>query len=503
MNEIRTNSTASLASLPKPRPPFLRVAAAIICATIVASSAGIWLADAKHTTPSLIVNDVTLLNPILVDRVLAPTTTKEIVQAVREHRGPISIGGGRFSMGGQIATEGTLHLDMRQFNKILDFSAAEKTITVQSGTTWRQILDYIDPHNLSIKVMQTYANFTVGGSLSVNVHGRYVGLGPLILSVHAIKVVLADGTLMEASPTRNSHVFYGVIGGYGGLGIITEATFELDDNVRVKRTNAVMPIAQYQQFFFNNVQKSPSTIFHNADIYPDEYDTVNAVSYATTDEPVTVKERLVPAHDTYRFWHFLGWIVADWPLGKDIREHVFDPIMFSRSLVEWRNYEASYDVAELPSSNGMAAYVLQEYFVPVERFDEFIPKLRTVLRDHKINVINISIRHAKPDTGSLLAWARSEVFAFVLYYRQSTDARAQENVGGWARELIDAALSVGGCYYLPYQPHATTEQFLRAYPNAPDFFKLKKRLDPENKFRNKLWDKYYDPSAGTAKTTTQ
>jgi len=31
--------------------------------------------------------------------------------------------------------------------------------------------------------MQSYANFTVGGSLSVNVHGRYVNQGPLILSV--------------------------------------------------------------------------------------------------------------------------------------------------------------------------------------------------------------------------------------------------------------------------------------------------------------------------------
>ena len=39
-------------------------------------------------------------------------------------------------------------------------------------------------------------------------------------------------------------------------------------------------------------------------------------------------------------------------------------------------------------------------------------------------------------------------------------------MGVWTRELIDAALSVGGTYYLPYQPHATAAQFLRAYPRA-------------------------------------
>jgi len=97
-------------------------------------------------------------------------------------------------MGGQTATEGALFINMRQFDRILSFAPAEKTITVQAGIRWRQIQEHIDPANLSVKIMQSYANFTVGGSLSVNAHGRYVGLGPIILSVRSLKVVLADGT---------------------------------------------------------------------------------------------------------------------------------------------------------------------------------------------------------------------------------------------------------------------------------------------------------------------
>ena len=38
--------------------------------------------------------------------------------AVRTTSGPVSIGGGRFSMGGQTATEGALHVDMRRYNRI-------------------------------------------------------------------------------------------------------------------------------------------------------------------------------------------------------------------------------------------------------------------------------------------------------------------------------------------------------------------------------------------------
>ena len=158
----------------------------------------------------------------------------------------------------------------------------------------------------------------------------------------------------------------------------------------------------------------------------------------------------------------------------------------------WRNYEASYDVSYLqPIATKNKSFVLQEYFIPVERFDHFYPKLVTILKKNKVNVINISIRHANQDSGSLLAWAKSEVFAFVVYYQQDTDELSKQHVGNWTRELIDAVLENQGSYYLPYQLHATTEQFQRAYPQAEQFFKLKARLDPHNKFSNMLLKRYH------------
>jgi len=113
-----------------------------------------------------------------------------------------------------------------------------------------------------------------------------------------------------------------------------------------------------------------------------------------------------------------------------------------------------------------------------------------ILNRHEVNTINVSIRHATQDSGTLLAWAKTEVFAFVLYYKQGTTDPDRRAVGIWTRELIDAATALGGAYYLPYQIHATERQFRAAYPRADAFFALKKKLDPTNKFRNKLWDAY-------------
>jgi FAD/FMN-containing dehydrogenase len=444
----------------------------------------------------VVVNDVSQLNPIHVRQVLTPTTVEEVVTAVKSASGPVSIGGGRFSMGGQTATDGAIQLDMRRMDRIVRFSREAKEITVEPGITWRQVQEYIDPYDLSVLVMQSYANFTVGGSLSVNVHGRYIGQGPIVKSVKSIRLVLANGEVVTASPTENAELFYGAIGGYGGLGVIVEATLRLTDNVRVERRSVVMPLSVYRGYFEKEVRGNPDVIFHNADLYPNAFDTVRATSYVRTDKPVTVPARLLPKDQTYAAGRFVFKVVSEWPGGKWVRQHMVDPWEYRGECVEWRNYEASYDVGELePASRKESTYVLQEYFVPVDRLEQFVPQMGGILRRHHVNAINVSIRHAVPDPGTLLAWARTEVFAYVLYYKQGTSADEQNAVRDWTRELIDAAIGNGGTYYLPYQILATRQQFTAAYPGAVKFFELKARVDPTNRFRNRLWDVYYVPTS--------
>jgi FAD/FMN-containing dehydrogenase len=113
-----------------------------------------------------------------------------------------------------------------------------------------------------------------------------------------------------------------------------------------------------------------------------------------------------------------------------------------------------------------------------------------ILKARNVNALNVSIRHSPEDFNTLMRWAATEVFSFVLYYKQRANQRASEEVGLWTRELIGAALDNGGRYYLPYRLDATPSQFIRAYPEARAFAALKLRVDPRGRFRNLLWDKY-------------
>ena len=251
------------------------------------------LAREAQNTQNTFVNEVTELHPVKVAAIVTPHSLQDIVDAVKKYD-HISIGGGRNSMGGQTASERAVHLDMREFNKILDFSPKIKEITVQAGIRWRDIQDHNDVSNLSVKIMQTYSNFTVGGSLSVNVHGRYIGLGPIILSVKKFKIVLADGNIVEASPETNADIFYSAIGGMGGIGVICEVTLALADNVNVERSRELVLTENYWDFFSKNIRSNDKVIFHNGDIYPPNFDAVSAVSWSKTDKAQTTSGRLIP-----------------------------------------------------------------------------------------------------------------------------------------------------------------------------------------------------------------
>ncbi len=452
----------------------------------LASSCSQGQSEPPHT-----VNDITQLNPIRVAGIAEPRSSADIAALIAAHSGPISIGGGRFSQGGQTACDGALFIDMHPLNRIHNIDTEQRTITVESGVTWRQIQEAVDPLNLSPAIMQSFSNFTVGGSLSVNCHGDYVGLGPVVESVREIELVMADGAIKTASRTENRDLFRAAIGGYGGIGVITKATLDLAENTRLERTVQRMTVADYPAWHAANIKDD--AVLHHAVIYPGAYTTIAAEVSKRTDKPVTIPDRLAPMGEPNSFQRSLLSLVTHAPFGAELHE-AYDPLIGAEPEVVWRNFEAAGDAYGFePRSRRRTTYALQEYFVPTAHFAGFAPRLAEILRSANANVLNVAIRHTRADAETLLSWAREDVYSFVLYYAQGTTEEARAAVGDWTRQLVGAALAEGGSYYLPYQIHATRAQFVAAYPQADDYFAVKRRVDPQYKFRNRLWEAYYRP----------
>ena len=446
---------------------------------------------ALAATLALSVENVTRLYTVEVARIETPTETDAVVRALREWPGKVAIGGGRFSMGGQIAIAGGLHLDMRRMNRVVWLRADEHRVRVQAGITWRDLQDVLDGHDLSVRTMQSYSNFTVGGAVSVNAHGRYVGPGPVGHSVRALQLVLADGRIVEADRRQNTELLRAAVGGYGAVGVITEVELDLDDNVKMERRIEEVPLADYPRFFAAKVLSDRSSVMHNADLLPPLFDAPVAITWHRTDKPLTRPKRLVPRGQSYKLQRNALWALTEVPLAGSLRDPATDLVRRLRPAVAWRNHEASLDVAALePYSRRRSTYALDEFFVPPRHFEAFVRDMGGILRRHGVAAVNVSIRHSPADTLALLPWAREEVFSFVLFYKQGIDAEAQRAVGEWTRELVDAALRHEGRHYLPYQLHATRQQFERAYPEVAQLRQLKARVDPQGRLSNSLWQKY-------------
>lgn len=451
--------------------------------------AGIIIAGAYQSSSSKeVVTEISTLSPTVVSKILYPRSVQELSSIVNNTSGKISVAGGRFSQGGQIAVSNGTVIDMKFINKVVSFDTNNKSITVQAGIRWKDIQKYIDPYNLSVKVMQSYHDFSVGGSLSVNVHGRGVHCGSLVETVESIQLMLADGSLVHASRKENADLFRAAIGGYGLIGIITQATLSLTDNVRLERCSYPMQINQVPSFFFDKILSNNKAVFFNGNLYPDKFNQVLGVAWCETDKPVTVQERL-QGQGMYLKNMIEEQLLRRIPLMRKLRTKV-EPKRMAEPAVVWRNYEMSYSVNELePLVRFPTTNILQEYFVPVDRLLSFVPKIRSIIADNAINVLNISIRYVPADRQTLLAFAPRDSFALVFYINVPT-TKSQKNERAWTQKLIDAALSEGGTFYMPYHLYATKMQFQGAYPQYAEFLKVKQRVDPQAKFSNSLYEKY-------------
>lgn len=457
---------------------------------LAGASAGMLTAGCSRTPDPCVVNDISQLEPTRVASVVPIQSQADLIEALDRHRGWVSVAGGRFSMGGQTSADQATQFNTDAYNGLVFLDVEKKIARVQAGMRWRTLQDHLDPHDLSVKVMQSFSNFSVGGSVSVNCHGRYVGGGSLASSVRALQVVLPSGEVLETSRTQHPDLFAGVLGGYGLVGIVSEVELDLADNLTMERSVEQVALADYPAWFEQHVRDNPRAVMHNADLLPPRFDVPLAITWQQSQAPLTDARRLIPVGGSYGGDQNLIWAVSELPGGPQARGSLGQKRLAEPRVIR-RNLEASLDVASLePRTRLMSTYLLQEYFIPARHFQAFATKMARILASHRVNALNVSIRHAPADPTALMRWAPEEVFCFVLYYKQRRYPWSDDQTVAWTRALVDTALGCQGRYYLPYRPHASREQFLQAYPEAYRFIRLKQEVDPNMRLVNHLWQRY-------------
>lgn len=445
-------------------------------------------------------NDVSRLNPTHVHAIVQEKEIEGLQAALaeaRERHLKVSIAGKRHSMGGHAFYEDAVVLDMTSFDKVLAVDPAARTMTVQSGATWSEVIRAANEHNLAVGVMQAYAGFTVGGSMSVNVHESDPRFGPMIETVRSFRLLLADGSIVRVSRAGNAELFGLVIGGYGLFGVILDVDLALVENRIYQREEQVVDYRDYPSFFQRTISdRRVEKVSARLSIAPNASRLREAVVTIYRAAQVPPGPHLALRTPRYvRLQRFLFGLSRKHNWGKRFRwylqkEHSgwLEPPFLSR------NNAMNRDLGFLAYSSGEDNDILQEYFVPAERLPDFIDTLREVVEENRLNLLNATIRYVPRNTESVLSYSAPEAsFGVVLYFNVGLGDKEQAETTRWTRELIDRAVEMGGTYYLPYRPYATREQFLAAYPSAKVFYEKKLQYDPQEIFVNYFYTIYVRP----------
>ena len=453
-----------------------------------------------------VVNDIhSQLNQTMVGRVVAIDSLARLRQIVRGAAAlgqQISIAGGRHAMGGQQFGRGTLLLDMRPFNRVLDLDVERGLVTVEAGIDWPQLVTHLlwaggsQPGQWGIIQKQTGADrLTVGGALAANIHGRGLRLRPIIGDVESFDLVDAAGNVVTCSRSTNRDLFTLAIGGYGLFGVIARVTLRLAPRRQIERCVTIADIADLQQLFdsriadgfeygdFQFATAPESAGFLRAGVFSC-YRPIDDDRNISPDQRSLTQadwERLLLLAHTDKTRAFAEY--ARHYLSTDGQVYWSDTHQLASYL---DGYHSAIDKQLGAAVKG--SEMISELYVRRQDLTAFMDGVREDARQYGTNIIYGTIRLIEKDDESVLAWAREPWACIVFNLHVDHSAAGIRTAERDFRRLIDRAASLGGSYYLTYHRWATREQVERCHPRIREFLDRKREYDPRALFTSDWYD---------------
>jgi FAD/FMN-containing dehydrogenase len=451
--------------------------------------------DERLPLPAGTVDDASRLNQTRMkvvqvpgDLAVAEAQIRYLIRQAKTEGWKVTIAGSRHTMGGHTIYGNGLSLDMAHFNQ-MQLNQQSGILTVQSGATWSQIIPYLNQYGYSVAVMQSNNDFSVGGTMSANAHGWQHNHSPFASTVESFRLMLADGTIVRCSRQENQELFSLALGGYGLFGVILDVNLHLVSNEQYSFEQVILPAQNYTETFQQRMSADVGMAYGRLSIAPDSFleeailTTYHRQKTADHDFPLTE-----PSQSELVRLIFRGSVGSEY--GKQLRWQLEKAIGGEAGTQVSRNQILNRSSQLLENYRQAEADILHEYFIPSAFLEAFLAQCRTIIPQHDVDLLNVTVRDVYPDQDSFLRYADQEMFGLVMLFHQQRDAANEIKMQKLTQALVDAALAVGGRYYLPYRLHATPDQFHQAYPQAKQFFERKRHYDPEQIFQNKFYIKY-------------
>ncbi len=439
-------------------------------------------------------NDVhSRLNLTRHRRIVQPQSAQEIADvllAAKAQDQRVAIAGAQHAMGGQQFLRDGWLIDTSILSGILDFDAKRGLVRVAAGTHWPVLQAFLEAqrnasgHGWSIRQKQSGADdFSIGGALASNIHGRGLDLRPFVDDIEAFTLVRPGGEIVRVDRERAPELFALAVGGYGLFGVVADITLRLVQRRMLERRVRLLYRNELMAAFDRARDEGAVYGDFQFAVDPTHDDFLNYGVFACyrplpEDTPATAAPLHLQADD----WRALLLLAhtdkreafrrySDFYLASDGQRYGSDDHQFGVYL-DGYHHEIDRVLGHVGSE------MITELYVPCADLDAFLGLLADDCRRHDVDIIYGTVRLIREDRETVLAWARRDWACVVLNLHVRHDAEGRHRLRADARRLIDLALRFGGSFYLTYHREARADQLRAAYPRLEAFMAAKRRLDP-------------------------
>jgi FAD/FMN-containing dehydrogenase len=471
-------------------------------------ASGLFALQSGAVEHGVVVNDVhSQLNPTRVREVVTVSSPSDVQRVMRRAAASghvISIAGGRHAMGAQQFADQSVMLDMTRLNRVRSLDRARGIVDVEAGIMWPALVDYLlsaqegRPRQWGIAQKQTGADrLTIGGALAANVHGRGLTMKPFINDVESFVIVDARGNARTCSRTENAELFRLAVGGYGLFGVVSTVKLRLVPRQKIQRMVEVRSVDDLPKAFEQRIAEGFmfGDFQFSVDETSDDFLRQGVFSCYRPVDPQT------PMPDAQRElgdedWH--GLLL----LAHNNKATAFDRYskyyLSTSGQLYWSDthqmstYLDDYHV-RLDTQLGVkdrASEMITEIYVPRPQLPSFMAEVANAFRKNGVPIVYGTVRLIEQDDESFLAWAKQPYACIIFNLHVVHTPQGIERAGQAFRDLIDMGVKRGGRYYLTYHRHARREQVEACYPQLPEFLRLKRRYDPDERFQSE-WYRHY------------
>lgn len=417
-----------------------------------------------------------------------PTSEAEIARAI-DPRGTVARGLGR-SYGDAAINEGRLVVGMTRLDRFLAFDEATGVLTCEAGTSLERIIRAFAPRGWFPMVTPGTKLVTVGGCIANDVHGKAHHVqGSFVECVESMRVLLASGSVVNASRTENTDLFWASFGGMGLLGVIVDATIRLR---RIETTYFTQ-----RAIIAKDLAEMIAALDETGEIYPYSVAYIDPVATGkrlgsgvltvgdharVTDLPRRLARDPLRLHGSFAIdVPFTFPEIALNALTIRILNQVFKLVLGRASRVA--HYEKFFYpldfVGHWNRGYGRRGFTQYQFVVPLERGYENMKKiLEAIVSSGSLPFLNV-LKRLGPESGGLLSFPAQG-------YTLAIDFPIRKDTGALLRRLDAMVLDAGGRIYLGKDAFVDPETLRAMYPQLGRWQTIKANVDPDGVFTSDL-----------------